>query len=70
MPLDDGKKPGAKSICLVTPIGADASTTALAQDIEPERTLAVDTTPRLSLVPPTITGRPRNSGRSRSSTEA
>ena len=43
VPLDDGKKPGAKSICLVTPIGQDASTTALEQGIEPERTLAVDT---------------------------
>lgn len=41
--LDTGDKPGPMSICLVTPYGHDTTTTALAQGIEPERTLAVDT---------------------------
>ena len=41
--LDGGARPDARSICLVTPWGRDATTTALDQNIEPERTLAVDT---------------------------
>jgi len=41
--IDGGAKPGARSVCIVTPMGGDATTAALAAGIEPERTLAVDT---------------------------
>ena len=41
--LDDGKKPGPRSICMVTPVGKDATTAALEAGVEPERTVAVDT---------------------------
>ena len=41
--LDTGARPGAKSVCIVTPLGKDATTAALEAGIEPERTLAVDT---------------------------
>ncbi len=41
--LDDGGKPGPRSICIVTPFGKDATTAALEAGIEPERTVAVDT---------------------------
>ena len=41
--LDIGTKPGARSICLVTPCGRDATSAALEAGVEPERTLAVDT---------------------------
>ena len=41
--LDDGARPGPRSICMVTPLGKDATTAALDAGIEPERTVAVDT---------------------------
>jgi len=41
--LDHGDKPGPKSICMVTPLGKDATTAALEAGVEPERTVAVDT---------------------------
>ena len=41
--LDGGAAPGAKSVCIVTPYGSDATTAALAAGVEPERTVAVDT---------------------------
>ena len=41
--LDDGDRPGPRSICMVTPLGKDATTAALEAGIEPERTVAVDT---------------------------
>jgi 3-hydroxybutyryl-CoA dehydrogenase len=42
-PLDRGDKPGRDSLILVTPIGEDITTTALAQGLDPARTLGVDT---------------------------
>jgi 3-hydroxybutyryl-CoA dehydrogenase len=42
-PLDRGDKPGKDSLILVTPIGEDVTTTALAQGLDPARTLGVDT---------------------------
>lgn len=42
-PLDRGDKPGKDSLILVTPIGEDITTTALKQELDPERTLGVDT---------------------------
>lgn len=41
--LDDGERPGAGSVCLVTPLGEDATMACLAEGLDPTRTLAVDT---------------------------
>ncbi len=38
-----GAKPGADALCLVTPIGEDATTCAVEQELDPARTVAVDT---------------------------
>lgn len=40
--LDDGDTPGADTLILVTPLGVDATTTAIAQKLDPRRTVAVD----------------------------
>jgi len=40
--LDLGEQPGADSVCLVTPLGEDASSSTLRQNLDPTRTLAVD----------------------------
>jgi 3-hydroxybutyryl-CoA dehydrogenase len=39
---DRGEKPGAASLCLVAPFGADATHTALSLRLDPARTVAVD----------------------------
>lgn len=41
--IDDGKTPSTRSLCLFTPIGLDATTCAVAENIEAERAFAVDT---------------------------
>lgn len=41
--IDTGTSPSVNSVCLVTPVGDDATTAAVALGIEAERTLAVDT---------------------------
>jgi len=41
--LDRGNTPGANSLCIVTPLGEDATTAALAAALDPHRTVAVDT---------------------------
>lgn len=41
--IDDAEKPGARSICLFAPIGHDTTTSADAEGIEAERSIAVDT---------------------------
>ncbi len=41
--LETGAKPSAKALCLVTPIGEDATTCAVDQGLDPLRTVAVDT---------------------------
>lgn len=41
--IDDGPRPATGSLCVVTPLGADASDAALADCLEPERTVALDT---------------------------
>ena len=41
--IDDGATPGSDSLILVTPVGDDATTTAVDQGLDPERTVAVDT---------------------------
>jgi len=40
---ETGAKPSAKALCLVTPIGDDATTCAIEQGLDPKRTIAVDT---------------------------
>ena len=63
--LEDGARPSAEALCLVTPLGADATSTAVDQDLDPGRTLAVDTlldlTPRVTLMSnPATQGRTRD----------
>ena len=41
--IESGKTPSAKALCLVTPIGDDATTCAVEQGLDPKRTVAVDT---------------------------
>ena len=41
--VESGKTPSAKALCLVTPIGDDATTCAVEQGLDPKRTVAVDT---------------------------
>jgi 3-hydroxybutyryl-CoA dehydrogenase len=41
--LDLGEKPRPDSLCVVTPLGGDATTTALAEGLDPQRTVAFDT---------------------------
>ena len=40
--LDSGDQPGPASLCLVLPLGHDATTSALAEGLDPARTLALD----------------------------
>ena len=42
-PLETGAEPSAKALCLVTPIGDDATSCAVEQGLDPKRTVAVDT---------------------------
>ena len=41
--LEDAPRPSAAALCLVAPLGEDATAAALAQGLDPTRTLAVDT---------------------------
>ncbi len=40
--LDNGAQPAAESACIVLPVGQDATTAALAEQLDPKRTVAVD----------------------------
>ncbi len=40
--LDETPVPGSDSLCIVTPLGDDATTTALAENLDPKRTVALD----------------------------
>src|SRR5712671_6377767 len=40
--IDRGARPAAQSLCLVAPLGDDATTTAIEEELDPTRTLAVD----------------------------
>lgn len=42
IPIDYGEHPGDSSVCLVLPVGFDTTTTALAEGLDPSRTLALD----------------------------
>lgn len=39
---DESAQPPSDALCVVTPIGADATTTALSQGLDPTRTVAID----------------------------
>jgi 3-hydroxybutyryl-CoA dehydrogenase len=40
--IDRGARPAAQSLCLVAPLGYDATTAALEEELDPARTVAVD----------------------------
>jgi 3-hydroxybutyryl-CoA dehydrogenase len=40
--IDHGARPAAQSLCLVAPLGCDATTAALEEELDPARTVAVD----------------------------
>jgi 3-hydroxybutyryl-CoA dehydrogenase len=40
--IDRGARPAAQSLCLVAPLGYDATTAAIEEELDPARTLAVD----------------------------
>jgi len=40
--IDRGVRPAAQSLCLIAPLGWDATTTAIEEELDPTRTLAVD----------------------------
>jgi 3-hydroxybutyryl-CoA dehydrogenase len=40
--IDRGARPAARSLCLVAPLGYDATTAALEEELDPARTVAVD----------------------------
>jgi 3-hydroxybutyryl-CoA dehydrogenase len=40
--IDRGARPAAQSLCLVAPLGHDATTVALEEELDPARTVAVD----------------------------
>jgi 3-hydroxybutyryl-CoA dehydrogenase len=40
--IDRGARPAAQSLCLVAPLGRDATTAALEEELDPARTVAVD----------------------------
>ncbi|MEX0732680.1 MAG: 3-hydroxyacyl-CoA dehydrogenase [Aquisalimonadaceae bacterium] len=42
-PLEDGDQPSAGALCLVTPMGSDATSAAVDQGLDASRTVAVDT---------------------------
>lgn len=46
--LDLGEKPSPDALCIVMPLGEDATTTALAEGLDPTRTVALDTLFELS----------------------
>ncbi len=41
--LEDGAAPSEAALCLTTPLGADATTSAIRQGLDPVRTVAIDT---------------------------
>ncbi len=42
LPIDDGTNAGPDSICVIAPLGVDATTAAMANGLDPERTIAID----------------------------
>jgi 3-hydroxybutyryl-CoA dehydrogenase len=59
--IDDGSRPDAESLCLVTPLGVDATTAAIEQSLDAARVVAVDSVMSWQLRPtlmPTPATRP------------
>lgn len=46
--VEDGSAPGADAVCLVLPLGSDATTAALDEGLDPARTVALDVVPDLA----------------------
>jgi len=46
--LDAGATPSPDALCLVLPVGCDATTAALEEELDPTRTIALDTLPDLA----------------------
>jgi 3-hydroxybutyryl-CoA dehydrogenase len=42
-PLEGGARPSGEALCVTTPFGIDATTSAVAENLDPARTVAVDT---------------------------
>lgn len=40
--IEEGASPSGQALCIVTPLGSDATTCALREKLEPERTIAID----------------------------
>jgi 3-hydroxybutyryl-CoA dehydrogenase len=63
--IEDGDRPGGEALCVVAPIGTDATTAALAEDLDARRTVAVDplfglTSHRTVMVTPATTAAMRD----------
>ncbi|MCW8862757.1 MAG: 3-hydroxyacyl-CoA dehydrogenase [Rhodospirillales bacterium] len=43
VPVDDEAQPGGRSLCIVLPLGKDATTTTMDLGLDPQRTVGVDT---------------------------
>ena len=43
--VESGPTPGENALCIVTPLGADATTSCVAQGLDPKRTVALDCLP-------------------------
>lgn len=60
VPLESGSRPSETALCLITPVGDDATTAALAQGLDPTRTVAVETLfamdKRRVIMPTPVTG--------------
>ena len=41
--IEEGESPSSNALCLVAPLGADATTTAKRKGLDPKRTIAIDT---------------------------
>ena len=47
--IDEGEEPDDNSLCIVSPLGIDATTAAIEEGLNPEHTIAIDTLFNLSL---------------------
>lgn len=59
LPIESGSLPSENAICIVTPLGKDATTCAIEERLNPEQTIAVDTLfsladHRVCMAPPNI----------------
>jgi 3-hydroxybutyryl-CoA dehydrogenase len=66
--IDHGKKPAPESLCVVTPLGLDVSSLAVAQGLDPSRTVGIDTLfdtskRRVLMLSPTVSAARANEAR-------